>query len=169
MSAPPESSAGVEPAGYWHSDFSAADAVAAGTDYADLTCDEQRVVWVEFLPSAGLSAAVQWTGGAVRRLTPPGYSVRSRVYEYGGGALCLAGDSLVFVNEADQQLYRQTLDDLACIQLSFAADCRYGGLVFDPLRQRVIAVEEQHGGAQPTDRKSTRLNSSHVKTSYAAS
>ncbi|CEA05174.1 prolyl oligopeptidase family protein [Pseudomonas saudimassiliensis] len=152
MSVPPESSAGVEPAGYWHSEFSAADAVAAGTDYADLTCDDQRVVWVEFLPAAGLSAAMQWAGGAVHRLTPPGYSVRSRVYEYGGGALCLAGDSLVFVNEADQQLYRQTLDDLACSQLSFAADCRYGGLVFDLLRQRVIAVEEQHGGAQPTHR-----------------
>src|SRR5690606_36885072 len=114
MSAPPESSAGDEPAGYWHSDFSAADAVAAGTDYADLTCDEQRVVWVEFLPSAGLSAAVQWTGGAVRRLTPPGYSVRSRVYEYGGGALCLAGDSLVFVMRQISSCIVRSSEERSC-------------------------------------------------------
>ena len=152
MNAPPESSARAERAGRWRSDFSAADAVASGTDYADLTCDEQRVLWVEFFPGEGRSAVVEWTPRGTRRLTPPGCSVRSRVYEYGGGALCLAGDSLVFVNEADQQLYRQRLDDLVCVQLSFAADCRYGGLVFDRVRQRVIAIEEQHGDAQPTHR-----------------
>ena len=146
MNAPPESSARAERAGHWHSSFSAADAVAAGTDYADLTCDDQRVLWVEFFPEEGLNAVVEWTSAGTRRLTPPGYSVRSRVYEYGGGALCLAGDSLVFVNEADQQLYRQSLDSLTCEQLTFAADCRYGGLVHDPLRRRVVAVEEQHDG-----------------------
>ena|SRR5690554_1655905 len=148
MNAPPESSARAERAGHWHSDFCAADAVAAGTDYADLTCDEQRVLWVEFFPAEGLSAVVEWTPTGTRRLTPPGYSVRSRVYEYGGGALCLAGGSLVFVNEADQQLYRQLFDGRSCTQLTFSADYRYGGLIFDPLRQRVIAVEEQHGGAE---------------------
>ena len=148
MNVLPESSAAAEPAGYWRSNFSAADAVAAGTDYADLTCDEQRVLWVEFYPGEGANAVVEWTPAGTRRLTPPGYSVRSRVYEYGGGALCLAGDSLWFVNEADQQLYRQSLDNLTCEQLTFAADCRYGGLIVDPLRRRIIAVEEQHDGTE---------------------
>ncbi len=135
-------------AGHWPSDFSAADAVAAATDYADLICDEQRVLWVEFFPGEGASAAVEWTPRGTRRLTPAGYSVRSRVYEYGGGALCLAGDSLIFVNETDQQLYRQSFDEPSCTALTFAADCRYGGLLFDPLRQRVIAVEEQHRASE---------------------
>lgn len=152
MNAPPESSARSERAGRWRSDFSAADAVAAGTDYADLTCDEQRVLWVEFFPGEGRSAVVEWTPRGTRRLTPPGYSVRSRVYEYGGGALCLAGDGLVFVNEADQQLYHQRFDNLSCTQLSCAVDCRYGGLVFDPVHRRIIAVEEQHGGSEVAHR-----------------
>ena len=144
MSAPHASSAAAEPAGHWRSDFSAAKAVAAGTDYADLTCDEQRLLWVEFLPGEGRNTAVEWTPQGTRPLTPPGYSVRSRVYEYGGGALCLAGDSLVFVNEADQQLYCQSLATLLCTRLTAATHCRYGGLLFDPWRQRVIAVEERH-------------------------
>lgn len=146
MNAPHASSAAAELPGHWHSDFSAADAVAMGTDYADLTCDEERLLWVEFLPAEGRSTAVEWTPQGARHLTPAEFSVRSRVYEYGGGALCLAGDSLVFVNEADQQLYRQSLVDLSCVPLTAASDCRYGGLVFDPLRQRIIAVEEQHTG-----------------------
>lgn len=148
MNAPQESSARADQAGHWRSAFSAAAAVAAGTDYADLTCDEQRVLWVEFYPEEGANAVVEWTPAGTRRLTPLGYSVRSRVYEYGGGALCLAGDSLWFVNEADQQLYRQSLDNLTCEQLTFAADCRYGGLIVDPLRRRIIAVEEQHDGTE---------------------
>ena len=44
-------------------------------------------------------------------LTPPGFSVRSRVYEYGGGSFCLSDDGVLFVNEADQQLYHQPLND----------------------------------------------------------
>lgn len=148
MNAPHASSAAADPAGRWSSDFTAADAVATGTDYADLSCDEQRLLWVEFLPGEARSIVVEWTPQGSRQLTPAGYSVRSRVYEYGGGALCLAGDCLVFVNDADQQMYRQSLTDLICTPLTTAADRRYGGLVFDPRRQRVIAVEEWHTEAQ---------------------
>ena len=144
MNVPPESSARVDAASHWPSAFSAAEAIAGGTDYADLTCDEQRVLWVEFLPGEGRSAVMEWTPDGIRRLTPDGYSVRSRVYEYGGGALCLAGGELVFVNEADQQLYRQSLQERGCTQLTGLDNRRYGGLVFDPLRQRIIAVEEEH-------------------------
>ena len=144
MNALPESSAAAERAGHWPSDFSAADAVAAGTDYADLSCDEQRVLWVEFFPEQGLNAIIEWTPEGTRCLSPASHGVRSRVYEYGGGAFCIAGEGVVFVNEADQQLYRQGFASHQCTQLTDATDRRYGGLVFDALRQRVIAVEEQH-------------------------
>lgn len=144
MNATHASSAAAERAGYWPSDFSAAAAVAAGTDYADLVCDEQRLLWVQFVPAEGRNIVMEWTPRGTRQLTPPGYGVRSRVYEYGGGALCLAGDSLVFVNEADQQLYRQSLVDTECTLLTARPGCRYGGLTFDPQRQRVLAVEEEH-------------------------
>ena len=144
MNATLASSAAAERAGYWPSDFSAAAAVAAGTDYADLVCDEQRLLWVQFMPDEGRNVVVESTPRGTRHLTPPGYSVRSRVYEYGGGAICLAGNNLIFVNEADQQLYNQSLADLGCTSLTSRPGCRYGGLTFDPQRQRVIAVEEEH-------------------------
>ncbi|WP_304640502.1 alpha/beta hydrolase family protein [Pseudomonas sp.] len=142
MSAPPESSARAEPYGFWPSDFSAADAVAASADYADLVCDETRVLWVETNPSLGRSLIMEWTAGHLRCLTPEGFSVRSRVFEYGGGALCLLGDLIAFVNDTDQQLYLQTLEG-GCSALTSYPDCRYGGLVGDSKRSRIIAVEER--------------------------
>jgi dipeptidyl aminopeptidase/acylaminoacyl peptidase len=65
--------------------------------------------------------------------------VRSRVYEYGGGAFCLTDDGLVFVNEADQQLYRQSLNDETPEVLT-SSECRYGDLQF--ANGQVLAVEE---------------------------
>jgi dipeptidyl aminopeptidase/acylaminoacyl peptidase len=40
-------------------------------------------------------------------VTPPGYSVRTMVHEYGGGAYCVHGETVVFSNFQDQRLYVQ--------------------------------------------------------------
>ena len=61
------------------------------------------------------------------------------MYEYGGGAFCLTDDGIVFVNEADQQLYRQSLQGEAPERLTSSA-CRYGDLRF--ANGQVLAVEE---------------------------
>ncbi|WP_339648718.1 alpha/beta hydrolase family protein [Halopseudomonas pelagia] len=144
MNVPRESSAKAEQPGFWTSSLDAAQAVAAASDYADLVCDEQRLLWVEFHPEDGRSLIHEWTEAGQRCLTPPGYSARSRVYEYGGGALCLASGFLCFVNEDDQQIYVQGLHDLDCRALTQRGDCRYGALLNDPLRDRLIALEECH-------------------------
>ena len=89
--------------------FSAQQAVAAGTDYAELKRSPLGLFWNEFRPQDGGCRIWQWRDGQARCLTPDGFSVRSRVYEYGGGGFCLSDDGLVFVNEADQQLYSQGL------------------------------------------------------------
>lgn len=51
--------------------------------------------------------------GAERCLTPQGFSVRSRVHEYGGCPYTLHGDACYFVNDRDQRIYRQSLDAAA--------------------------------------------------------
>ncbi|EPN59438.1 hypothetical protein A244_08620, partial [Pseudomonas syringae pv. actinidiae ICMP 18807] len=51
------------------------------------------------------------------------------MYEYGGGSFCLADDAVVFVNERDQQLYRQALDASVPVALT-QGDKRYGGVFF---------------------------------------
>lgn len=122
-----------------HDRFSASQAVAAGTDFAELRVGPAGVFWNEFRPQDG--ACRLWTeqDGVAVCLTPDGYSARSRVYEYGGGSFCLANDELVFVNEADQQLYRQPVTGGLPQPLSFGQK-RYGGLEY--AAGQVLTVEE---------------------------
>jgi dipeptidyl aminopeptidase/acylaminoacyl peptidase len=119
--------------------FSAAQAVAAGSDFAELKVAAGTVYWNEFRPQDGACRLWRWRDGAAERLTPDGFSARSRVYEYGGGSFCVADDALVFVNETDQQLYRQTLDGGMPTPLT-QGERRYGGLEF--AGGQVLAVEE---------------------------
>jgi len=119
--------------------FSAAQAVAAGTDFAELQLGAHGVLWNEYRPEDAACRIWHWRDGVAKRLTPDGFSVRSRVYEYGGGAFCLTPDGVVFVNEADQQMYRQALDGEPIALTS--TECRYGDLQF--AAGRVLAVEEQ--------------------------
>ncbi|VVN14620.1 S9 family peptidase [Pseudomonas fluorescens] len=118
--------------------FSAARAVAAGVDFAELQLGRHGLFWNEYRPEDAACRIWQWRDGQARCLTPPGFSVRSRVYEYGGGAFCLTDDGIVFVNEADQQLYRQSLTGEP--EALTSNECRYGDLQFAD--GRVLAVEE---------------------------
>ena len=119
--------------------FSAANAVAAGIDFAELQVGAQGLFWNEYRPEDAACRIWHWRDGVAHCLTPPPFSVRSRVYEYGGGAFCLTGDGVVFVNEADQQLYRQSLQG-ETPQLLTSGVCRYGDLQF--ANGQVLAVEE---------------------------
>ena len=118
--------------------FSAARAVAAGVDFAELQLGRHGLFWNEYRPEDAACRIWQWRDGQAHCLTPPGFSVRSRVYEYGGGAFCLTDDGIVFVNEADQQLYRQSLTGEP--EALTSNECRYGDLQFAD--GRILAVEE---------------------------
>ena len=119
--------------------LSAADAVAAGIDFAELEVSAAGLFWSEYRPQDAASRLWRWFAGHTTCLTPDGFSVRSRVYEYGGGSFCLADDALVFVNESDQRLYRQLLTGGAPQQLTFD-DKRYGDVRF--ACGQILAVEE---------------------------
>ena len=118
--------------------FSAAKAVAAGVDFAELQAGQHGLFWNEYRPEDAACRIWHWRDGQAHCLTPPGFSVRSRVYEYGGGAFCLTDDGIVFVNEADQQLYRQSLKGEP--EVLTHTECRYGDLQF--AAGQVLAVEE---------------------------
>ncbi|TNB90984.1 S9 family peptidase [Pseudomonas jessenii] len=118
--------------------FSAAQAVAAGMDFAELQLGAHGLFWNEYRPEDAACRIWHWRDGAAKCLTPDGFSVRSRVYEYGGGAFCLTPDGVVFVNEADQQLYRQALDGAP--EALTPGECRYGDLHF--AFGQVLTVEE---------------------------
>ena len=119
--------------------LSAIKAVAAGIDFAELQLGTQGLFWNEYRPEEAACRIWHWRDGQAQCLTPPGFSVRSRVYEYGGGAFCLTDDGVVFVNEADQQLYRQSLKGETPERLT-SGECRYGDVQF--ANGQVLAVEE---------------------------
>ncbi|HGM5580068.1 TPA: prolyl oligopeptidase family serine peptidase [Pseudomonas putida] len=123
-------------------EFSAAQAVAAGTDFAELKVGERGLFWNEFRPADGACRIWHWRQQQAQCLTPDGFSARSRVYEYGGGSFCLSPDAVFFVNEKDQQVYRQALDGSQPQGLSATPDCRYGDLQWHA--GLVLAVEEHH-------------------------
>ena len=109
--------------------------------------------WLESRPvENGRSVLVRARPGCeLSDLTPPGFSVRSRVHEYGGGAFSVDDAALYFVNDDDQQIYVQTLDSGAVKPLSRAAGCRFADLLVDKWHARLIAVCEEHAtrGATP--------------------
>jgi len=119
--------------------FSAAQAVAAGVDFSELSVSAAGLFWIEFRPQDAASRIWRWSNGVSSCLTPEGFSVRTRVYEYGGGSFCLTDDALVFVNEADQQLYLQAFDSTTPQRLTLG-DKRFAGL--SVARGQVFAVEE---------------------------
>ena len=139
-------SAEVLPYGFWPSDWSAEAAAVASRDFAELRAGQGGLFWIEYDPAEGRCSLWFWQSGHARCLTPAGYSVRSRVYEYGGGAFCLTGQGLAFVNEADQQIYLQTQAEPEATSLPAALTerpgCRYGDLQYDPKGAAVIALEE---------------------------
>jgi len=121
--------------------LSAADAVAAGIDFAELSVSPAGLFWNEFRPQDAASRIWRWSNGALSCLTPDGYSVRSRVYEYGGGSFCLTDDAVVFVNEADQQIYLQPFDSSTPRALT-QDDKHYGDVRC--AHGHILAVEEDH-------------------------
>lgn len=132
--------------GFWHSEWTAEKAASASCDFAELRAGYGGLFWIRYDPTDARCTLWYWRDGCAECLTPAEFSLRSRVYEYGGGALCLTNDGIAFVNERDQQVYVQQLTDNAGAgrptALTAKAGCRYGDLQFDPLRGAVVAVEE---------------------------
>ena len=131
--------------------WSAEQAAAASADFAELHAAHGGVLWVAFDPQLARCGLFFCRNGVVCELTPPGFSVRSRVYEYGGGACCATEHGVAFVNERDQQVYRIDigLDGGAYgapYLITSHSHCRYGDLSFVPAWQALLAVEESHEG-----------------------
>lgn len=137
----------IDPDAIW----SAEQAAAASADFAELHAAHGGVLWVAFDPLLARCGLFFCRDGVVTELTPPGFSVRSRVYEYGGGACCATEQGVAFVNENDQQVYLVNTDPdggahSAPYGVTDSPNCRYGDLCFVPAWQALLAVEESHEG-----------------------
>jgi len=76
----------------------------------DVLLDGDDVYWLEGRPrEGGRSVLVRRNAdGSTTDVNPAPLNARSRVHEYGGGAVCVADGTVYFSNDKDQRLYRQT-------------------------------------------------------------
>jgi dipeptidyl aminopeptidase/acylaminoacyl peptidase len=110
-----------------------------------LRWDAEDLYWSELRPTEGGRIVVcrRAADGTVDDVTPPGFNVRTRAHEYGGGHFAVHGGTVWFTNFADQRLYRQ--DDGATPRaITPEADFRYADMEIDAARGLIYAVREDH-------------------------
>ena len=131
------------PCGSWASPLSVDRVTAAQHRFLQPRLSQGAVYWVESRPEEnGRSVLVRSAGGKLQDLTPPPYSVRSRVHEYGGGGYLLAGEMVFFCNDADQCLYR--LDAGIPSRLTAPGAWRFGDMLLDAPRRKLLCICEEH-------------------------
>ena len=141
------------PFGSWPSPLSAARVTAGALRLDQIQLDGSDVYWIEGRASEGGRNVIvkRSQDGDISDVTPPGFNVRSRVHEYGGGAYTVDEGTIYFSNFADQRIYRQQ-PGKAPVAITdegpFFADYR-----IDRFRSRLIAVRETHvqGGEAKND------------------
>jgi dipeptidyl aminopeptidase/acylaminoacyl peptidase len=120
-------------------------------DAEDVAC----VYWIESRPAQqGRLTLLRKRGmePAEEILQAP-FSVRTRVHEYGGGAFVVARGTVIFCNDADQQLYR--LDTRAPGSwlpqvITHEPGMRFADLQVDGRRNRLVCVvEAKRDGREP--------------------
>ena len=138
------------PFGSWKSPISSDLIVKESVGLGQLALDGQDIYWVEARPSeGGRNALVKHTpDGQFLDLTPPPFSVRTRVHEYGGGAFIVAEGVVYFSNFQDQRLYCQRPgsppEPITPESIDQEAEYRYADGIIDISRSRLICVREDH-------------------------
>ncbi|KAL3732787.1 hypothetical protein ACJRO7_022328 [Eucalyptus globulus] len=148
------------PYGSWKSPITADIVSGASKRLGGISVDgEGCLIWLESRPNeAGRSVLVkepEKPGDEPVDITPKEFAVRTACQEYGGGAFCILGDTLVSSNYRDQRLYKQSLHLKESLPLPITPD--YGGPsvcyadgVFDGRFGRYVTVRE--------DRRENSLN-----------
>ena len=126
--------------GSWKSPITADAILADSIGLGGVILDGDDLYWLEGRPQEkGRSVLVK----ANEDITPYPYNVRSRVHEYGGGAVLVVDGVIYFTNYADQRLYRQVIGAKP-EPLTPEIPLRYADFILDRLGNRLISVVEDH-------------------------
>src|SRR5260370_22867467 len=99
----------ILPYGAWRSPITSDLIVGEAIGLGDIRVDGGDIYWVESRPGEGGRNVVvrRIPGGSTEDITPVPFSARTRVHEYGAGAVTVHQGTLFFSNFADQRLSRQ--------------------------------------------------------------
>ena len=138
----------TRPYGSWTSPITTDVIVAEGVRLGDVVVTDDPavpIVGTEGRPGeGGRNTLVSRRGREpARDLLHVPLGARSRVHEYGGGAVVAADGRLYFTNFSDQQIHRIEPDG-ETTRLTHASGLRFADPTFDHRRRRLILVVENH-------------------------
>ena len=96
--------------GRWASPLAAGDVARAKVSLSELCSDGDALYWLESRPAeSGRVVIVRSSADGLADHSPDGVSIRSRVHEYGGGAMCLvpgrSAGAFAYVDQSDQRVW----------------------------------------------------------------
>jgi len=133
------------PYGAWPSPITA-QATTEPLRLSDIAATSHTIYWLEGRPwQEGRVALMAWNEQEKEHeLLPAEYSVRTRVHEYGGGALIVDNEHVYFVRDQDQQIY--SLDHHNVIKKITSRDnARFADGCVNPHDGSLFYVMEEHG------------------------
>ncbi|HEY3624020.1 MAG TPA: hypothetical protein VGL12_16810 [Roseiarcus sp.] len=143
----------ASPYGFWRSPVTSDFVVADSIRLEQVALDGDVLYWSETQPQKkGRSFVYRMAkDGQPEPVTPDddnGFSVRTRVHEYGGGSFAVSDGVVYFSNDADQRLYRQDGGGqprpITPPPAGAADALRYADGVVDRGHGRLICVREAH-------------------------
>jgi len=142
------------PYGSWKSPVTSDLIVSEMIGLEQITLDGADIYWVEMHPKEnGRYILVKRSpDGRITEVTPPSFSVRTRVHEYGGGAYTVSDSTIYFSHFTDQRLYCQRPGSDP-YPITPGGTLRYADSVIDNVRNCMICVREDH-----TDSESEPVN-----------
>lgn len=136
----------VAPFGTWKSTVSPQMVTVGTIILEDVWIHGRDLLWLEGRPSnAGRQVLVRKSPRErPHDAIPADYDVRSRVHEYGGGAVALSPGAVYFSDGGDQRIYRMPRGGPVEPVTSPQGDVRYADLTWDRHHSRLISVREHH-------------------------
>ncbi len=110
-----------------------------------IALDDGDIFWAEMRPEEnGRNVVVcHDVSGNGKDVTPTPFNVRTRVHEYGGGAVAVNDHTIYFSNYSDQRVYRQIMGGVP-EAVTPDGPLRFADGVFDTARDHLICVREDH-------------------------
>jgi dipeptidyl aminopeptidase/acylaminoacyl peptidase len=133
------------PYGSWKSPITTDLIVGHTMGLGRIVLDGEVTYWVEQRPWEGGRSVIvrRMPDGATLDVTPPGFSVGTRVHEYGTRGYTVADGVVYFSNFEDQRLYRVRPGEEP-VAITPEGEARYGGMIVDRQRNRIICIREDH-------------------------